>query len=135
MPATVLLLLLHVHLLQVGKVAALSAVASTWAFSGNAQAAVELANVAASDSRLSTIAFLFLPALGWVGYNMLQPTTNQLSRMSELKEEAAGGSRRRGVAGAVGLGAALSMLAAQQADAATELSQLAASDNRYARLC
>jgi hypothetical protein len=38
--------------------------------------------------------------------------------------------KKRGLAGAVGLGAALSMAAAQQAEAATELSQLAASDNR-----
>ena len=53
--------------------------------------------------------------------------------MSELKDEGApkaGGKKRRGVAGAVGLGAALSLAAAQQADAATELAQLAASDNR-----
>jgi hypothetical protein len=40
---------------------------------------------------------------------------------------------QRGLAGAVGLGAALSMAAAQQAEAAAELSQLAASDNRCAQ--
>ncbi len=38
--------------------------------------------------------------------------------------------KKRGLAGAVGLGAALSMAAAQQASAATELAQVAASDNR-----
>jgi photosystem II PsbY protein len=84
--------------------------------------------------RLSTISLLFLPALGWVAFNMAQPFFNQLNRMSEIKEEAvparAGGKKKRGLAGAVGMGAALSMMAAQQADAATELSQLAASDNR-----
>jgi photosystem II PsbY protein len=119
--------------LQVGKVAALSVVASSWMCSGHAQAAVELANVAASDNRLSTISLLFLPALGWVAFNILQPAFNQLNRMNEIKEEvkgASGGRRKRGLAGAVGLGAALSMLAAQQAEAATELSQLAASDSR-----
>jgi hypothetical protein len=86
--------------------------------------------------RLSTISLLFLPALAWVGFNMLQPATNQLNRMNELKEAAAGssaGRKKRGVAGAVGLGAALSLFAAQNADAATELSQLAASDNRWAK--
>lgn len=86
--------------------------------------------------RLSTISLLFLPALGWVGFNILQPALSQLARQNEIKEEAAGsvsraGSRKkRGVAGAVGLGAALSMFAAQQADAATEIAQLAAGDNR-----
>ncbi len=121
-------------MLQAGKVAALSAVASSWMFSGQAQAAVELANVAASDNRLSTISLLFLPALGWVAFNMASPFFNQMNRMTELKGEAAGssaGRRKRGLAGAVGLGAALSMAAAQQADAATELAQLAASDNRW----
>jgi photosystem II PsbY protein len=121
-------------LLQAGKIAALSAVASSWMFSGQAQAAVELANVAASDNRLATISLLFLPAIGWVAFNILQPAFNQLNRMNEIKEEAAsassGGRKKRVLAGAVGMGAALSMMAAQQADAATELSQLAASDNR-----
>ncbi len=80
------------------------------------------------------LALLFIPALGWVAFNILQPAFNQLNRMSELKGEAAGssaGRKKRGLAGAVGLGAALSMAAAQQADAATEISQLAASDNRW----
>jgi photosystem II PsbY protein len=83
--------------------------------------------------RLATIGLLFLPALGWVAFNMFQPAFNQLNRMSEKKDEvkgSSGGKKKRGLAGAVGMGAALSMLAAQQADAATELSQLAASDNR-----
>ena len=85
--------------------------------------------------RLGTISLLFLPALAWVGFNMLQPATNQLNRMNEIKEATAGastGRKKRGVAGAVGLGAALSLFAAQNAEAATELSQLAASDNRCA---
>jgi hypothetical protein len=83
--------------------------------------------------RLGTISLLFLPALAWVGFNMLQPATNQLNRMNEIREGAVagGGRKKRGLAGAVGLGAALSMFAAQNADAATELSQLAASDNRW----
>jgi photosystem II PsbY protein len=125
---------------EAGKIAALSAVASSWMFSGQAQAAVELANVAASDNRLGTISLLFLPALGWVAFNILQPAFNQLNRMSEIKEETKassgkpGGKKKRGLAGAVGMGAALSMMAAQQADAATELMQVAASDNRLATI-
>ena len=70
---------------------------------------------------------------------MAQPALNQLARQNEIKEEAAaatsgrsGSKKKRGLAGAVGLGAALSLFAAQNADAATELSQLAASDNRCA---
>jgi photosystem II PsbY protein len=116
--------------------ATLSAVASSWMFSGHAQAATELANLAASDNRLGTISLLFLPVIGWVGFNILQPALNQLNRQNEIKEEAvaatgrSSGRKKRGVAGAVGLGAALSLFAAQNADAATELSQLAASDNR-----
>jgi photosystem II PsbY protein len=88
-------------------------------------------------NRLGTISLLFLPVIGWVGFNILQPAFNQLNRQNEIREEAvaatgksSGGRKKRGVAGAVGLGAALSMFAAQNADAATELSQLAASDNR-----
>jgi hypothetical protein len=61
---------------------------------------------------------------------MLQPAFNQLNRMSEKNAAGSSSKKKRGIAGAVGLGAALSMLAAENADAATELSQLAASDNR-----
>lgn len=130
-----------VFLLQFGKIATLSAVASSWMFTGNAQAAAELATVAAADNRLSVIGLLFLPALGWVAFNIFQPALNQLARQSEIKEDASGSSapraprkapkKKRGVAGAVGLGAALSLFAAQQADAATEIAQLAAGDNRW----
>jgi hypothetical protein len=117
---------------QVAKLLALPAAAGTLLAAGNAQAATELAQVAASDGRLGTISLLFLPALGWVAFNMLGPLTNQLNRMSEMASEDAkpAGKKRRGVAGAVGLGAALSLAAAQQADAATELAQLGASDGR-----
>jgi hypothetical protein len=90
--------------------------------------------------RLSTIGLLVLPALGWVAFNILQPAFNQLNRQNEIREEAkssqsapsrGSSKKKRGLAGAVGLGAALSMFAAQQAEAATELHQLAASDNRW----
>ncbi len=124
--------------LQVAKNLSLSAVAASWALAGNAQAATELAQVAASDNRFGTIALLFVPALGWVGFNILQPAFNQLNRMGELsgspapkgntspKKRGTAALKKRSVAGAVGLGAALSMMAVQQADAAQEVAQLAA---------
>ncbi|KAI8466756.1 MAG: hypothetical protein J3K34DRAFT_432715 [Monoraphidium minutum] len=119
---------------QIAKLLALPAAASAMLAAGNAQAATELMQVAAGDNRLGTIALLFVPAIGWVAFNMLSPLTNQLSRMSEMAGEpapkAAKGGKRRGVAGAVGLGAALSLAAAQSAEAATEIAQLAAGDNR-----
>jgi photosystem II PsbY protein len=127
-------------LLQAGKVLSLTAVASSWMMSGHAQAATELSQLAASDNRFGTISLLFIPALGWVAFNIFQPLLNQLGRQAEIAEDAKGSSssprskKKRSVAGAVGLGAALALAAAQQADAATELSQLAASDNRWAQL-
>jgi photosystem II PsbY protein len=127
--------------LQAGKVLSLTAVASSWMMSGQAQAATELSQLAASDNRFGTIALLFIPALGWVAFNIFQPLLNQLGRQAEIAEDAKGSTssprskKKRSVAGAVGLGAALALAAAQQADAATELSQLAASDNRWVQHC
>jgi photosystem II PsbY protein len=89
------------------------------------------ASPVSTASRLGTIALLFAPAVAWVGFNMLQPLNNQLDRMSEMNAAPAPkAAKRRGVASAVGLGAALSLFAAQHAEAATEVAQLAASDNR-----
>ncbi|KIY97984.1 photosystem II PsbY protein [Monoraphidium neglectum] len=119
---------------QISKLLALPAAAGALLAAGNAQAATELAQLAAtSDARLATIALLFVPAIGWVGFNMLGPLNNQLARMSEnnaAPAPKAKAAKRRGVAGAVGLGAALSLAAAQQAEAASEVAQLAATDNR-----
>ncbi|KIZ01880.1 hypothetical protein MNEG_6079 [Monoraphidium neglectum] len=116
---------------QIAKLLAIPAAAGVLLSSGHAQAATELAQLAASDNRLGTIALLFAPAVAWVGFNMLQPLNNQLDRMSEMNAAPAPkAAKRRGVASAVGLGAALSLFAAQQAEAATEIAQLAASDNR-----
>jgi photosystem II PsbY protein len=84
--------------------------------------------------RIGVLSLLFIPALGWVAFNILQPALNQLNRMSEIKDDAksssSSGRKKRGLAGAVGMGAALSMFAAQQAEAATEVAQLAG-DNRW----
>jgi len=80
---------------EVGKALSLSAVASTWMFSGQAQAATELAQMAATDNRLGTISLLFVPALGWVAFNILQPLFNQLDRMNELADGAKAAPARR----------------------------------------
>ena len=114
--------------MQAGKVAALSGVAASWLAAGNANAATELMQVAAGDNRPATIALLLLPALGWVGFNMISGITAQLDQMA-AKIESPKASKRRSVGAALGLGAA-ALLAAPQADAATELMQVAASDNR-----
>eukprot|EP00877_Chromochloris_zofingiensis_P011058 jgi/Chrzof1/6205/Cz17g15140.t1_PSBY[v5.2] len=124
---------------EVGKALSLTAAASSLFIADHAHAATELAQVAVSDNRISTIALLFAPALGWVGFNMLQPALNQLARQNEIATASKGNVRgakaaRRGVVGAVGMGAAMSMLAAQQADAATEIAQMAATDNRISTI-
>ena len=49
----------------------------------NAEAAMEVAQLAASDNRGAILATLFVPALGWVGFNMLQPTLNQVPGQRE----------------------------------------------------
>jgi len=82
--------------------------------------------------RAATLALLFVPAVGWVAFNILQPFFNQMGRMQEMNEDATSGGKgkRRGVAAAAGLGAALAAMAADQADAAQEVMQLAG-DNRW----
>ncbi|GFR49381.1 hypothetical protein Agub_g11432 [Astrephomene gubernaculifera] len=104
-----------------GTVTALSTVASSWMLAGHANAAAELSTIAASDNRIGIIATLFVPVLGWVAFNILGSLQAQLDQMSDKK---------RAIPAAIGLGAAASMLMAQSADAATEISTLAASDNR-----
>ena len=47
----------------------------------SAEAATQVAQIAESDNRVGVIFTLFVPALGWVGFNMLQPFTNQVWRM------------------------------------------------------
>ena len=45
--------------------------------------------------RFGTISLLFLPALGWVAFNMLQPLNNQLARMSEMADGGAAPAKKR----------------------------------------
>jgi photosystem II PsbY protein len=127
---------------------AVSTAAASLIYSGNANAAQELVSLAEGDNRIGVIASLFVPALAWVGFNMLQPILNQagleahmlndlsdmsntlhgflqLDKMTEKKDSA-----KRSITAAIGLGAAASLLLAENADAATEVAQLAASDNR-----
>lgn len=125
---------------EVGKIASITTVASSWLVAGNAQAASELALIAAADNRLAIISTLFVPALGWVAFNILGPLGNQLAKMQEengvpvKKSGTAKASKaataKRSVAAAVGLGAAAFLLSSQTAEASTELLQLAESDNR-----
>ncbi|KAL4420163.1 hypothetical protein ABPG77_008299 [Micractinium sp. CCAP 211/92] len=109
------------------KSTALAGLSAALLSAGSAQAAMEVANIAASDNRFGTIALLAVPVLGWVGFNILGPLQNQLSAMGE--KDSAPSKKKRGVAAAVGLGAA-SLLAAQSAEAAQQVADLAASDNR-----
>lgn len=102
-----------------GKLALLSTAATTFLASGSVQAAQELGQIAAgSDNRAGLLAVLFVPAVGWVAFNILGPALNQYENM-----------RLKNVAAGLGLGAA-SLLLAQQADAANQVAELAASDNR-----
>ncbi|KAK9807003.1 hypothetical protein WJX72_010408 [[Myrmecia] bisecta] len=103
----------------VRKAAGVGAAAAAFLAAGNAQAAQEVATLAASDNRLGIIATLFLPVVGWVALNMFGPAKNQLDNMN------------RGLAAGLGLSAA-ALLAAQSSDAAEEVAQLAANDNRFA---
>ncbi len=75
----------------------------------------------------------------WVGFNILNPLQNQLDAMStgQYTGVAASGAKKatkkRGIAAGLGLTAA-GLLAAQQADAAQQVADLAAGDNRVGTL-
>ncbi|KAG2431767.1 hypothetical protein HXX76_009263 [Chlamydomonas incerta] len=107
---------------KVGTVATLSSVAASWMMAGNAQAATELASLAASDNRVGILATLLVPVLGWVGFNIFGSLQAQLDQMDA--------KNKRAVPAAIGMGAAASLLFAQSAEASTEIATLAASDNR-----
>ncbi|EFN55287.1 hypothetical protein CHLNCDRAFT_134219 [Chlorella variabilis] len=100
---------------------ALAGLSAALLSAGSAEAAMEVANIAAGDNRFGTIAFLAVPALGWVLFNILGPLQNQLDAMD---------TKKRSVAAGLGLGAA-SLLAAQNAEAAQQVADLAAGDNRF----
>jgi photosystem II PsbY protein len=93
----------------------------------NADAA-EIAQVAAGDGRILAIATLFAPVIGWVLFNIGGPLLNQVNETAE-RNKTKDPRKKRGVAAGLGLTAA-SLLAAQNADAATEIAQVAAGDAR-----
>jgi photosystem II PsbY protein len=49
---------------------------------GGADAAQEIATTA-GDGRFGSLLFLFVPVLGWVGFNILGPASKQLEQMSK----------------------------------------------------
>lgn len=108
------------------KGAALAGLSAALLNAGSAQAAMEVANIAAGDNRFGTIATLAVPVVGWVGFNILGPLQNQLNDMAPVQKV----GRKRSVAAGLGLGAA-SLLSAQSAEAAQQVADVAASDNRF----
>lgn len=61
-----------------------------------AEAANQVSEVAAGDNRALILAVIFLPALGWVAFNILGPALNQLSTMaSDNSSPAAKGGKKR----------------------------------------
>jgi len=94
----------------------LGAAASLFA-TPSADAAQEFAQLAeGADYRPLILLVVLGPAVGWVLFNILQPALNQFKKMTNKK----------GVIGAIGLGAAASALAGpSSADAAQEFAQLA----------
>ena len=55
------------------KAAALSSVVGSFLAAGNANAASEIAQLAGGDNRLIILATLFVPAIGWVLFNIGTP--------------------------------------------------------------
>jgi len=71
-------------------------VAATTLLAQQAHAANEVAELADGDNRLLILAVIFVPALGWVAFNILGPALNQLANMdanSKLGDTRKGGRR------------------------------------------
>ena len=68
-----------------GVAAGLGLGAATLLAAQQAEAAQQVADLAANDGRFGTIALLAVPVLGWVGFNILGPLQNQLNAMGEKK--------------------------------------------------
>lgn len=106
---------------QRGVIGALGLGGASLLLAPHADAAQQIANLADSDSRGLVIAGIFLPAIGWVLFNILKPALNQVNKMVE------GNAGKRGLIGATGISAAAaSLLSAPDADAAQEIAQLGA---------
>jgi len=91
-----------------------------------AVAAVNEVAAVAGDNRALFLLGLFVPAIGWVGFNILNPALRQVGGMSERNEKDAKKSRSAliGMAGAAAAAAAAAM--PEAADAAQEVMNLAA---------
>ena len=61
--------------------------AATLLAADNAEAATEVAQLAAGDNRVAVLGTLLIPVLGWVAFNIAQPALNQLARMQEKNSE------------------------------------------------
>eukprot|EP00798_Chlamydomonas_sp_ICE-L_P026598 gene26598-18380_t len=108
---------------------ALTTVASTMLVAGNAMATTEIVQLGGLDPRVTAIASIFVPALGWVAFNALQPLMNQVSQMDDDNR-----SSKRSIAVGSGLGVAATLLVAEQAQAASEVAQLGGLDPRVAAI-
>eukprot|EP00798_Chlamydomonas_sp_ICE-L_P013512 gene13512-19375_t len=95
--------------------------AASLLFAEQAEAATEVAQLA-GDSRFLAIGGLFVPALAWVAFNAAAPLLKQFQQMDE--------GRKGAIAVGTGLGAAASLLVADQAQAASVYADIAAGDNR-----
>ena len=60
-----------------------------------ADAASEVAQLAAGDNRLSIILTVLLPVAGWVLFNISGPALAQLNNMNKKLQGASGGTKRR----------------------------------------
>lgn len=89
-------------------------------FSPQADAVQDLASVADNDSRGLLVLGILIPAVGWVLFNILKPALNQVDKMRSAK----------GVAGAIGLGAASAIFTPQADAAVQEIANLADNDSR-----
>lgn len=105
------------------KLAAASTAVSTLLAAGNAQAAQEVANLAAKDNRAGTLLILLAPALGWVAFNILGPALNQLKGMQPSAPAKRGARGARSLAIGLGLSAA-ALVSSQTAEAADEIAQV-----------
>lgn len=59
-----------------------------------ASAASEIAQLAKSDNRPLIIATLFIPVVGWVGFNILGPALNQAANMQKQGRGASNQGKR-----------------------------------------
>ena len=61
----------------------------------SADAAQQVADLAASDNRFGTIALLLVPVVGWVLFNILGPAQNQIAAMGEGTATAKSSGKRK----------------------------------------